>query len=96
MAEHTFGGPGASETDQAADAAFAAIDARLTELGIDSETAFALVMIMLPDGKLAHATVAANMPGEPSADAMLDHAVIQLSMLAAECGKRLVVLPAGN
>lgn len=95
-AEHREDAPGESPTDQAADAAFVAIDARLRALGFDPERAGSLVMVGVADGRPAHSTVAANLPGEVTPERMLEFAVMQLSLLAAECGVKLVIQSVSN
>lgn len=88
--------PGESPTDQAANAAFDAIEERLRELGYDTNRSAAIVMVGLGDGQPAHATVAAHMPGDPTPERMLDFAVMQIGLLAAECGLEVVLRSVSN
>jgi hypothetical protein len=80
-----------SATDRAANAAFDAIDDSLRVEGIDPRWSYAVVMVMVPNGDPLNATVAANMPGPKTAEAMLNHALTQLQVIAAECGVTIVV-----
>lgn len=82
--------PGDSVTDLAAAAAFEAIDDSLRVQGLDPHRAYAIVMVMVPNGDPLNATVAANMPGPNTAEAMLEHALRQLDVIAAECGVTIV------
>lgn len=96
LIEHNFDGPGQSSTDQAANAAFDAIEGKLTELGEDATRAYAVVMVLVPDGQPRNATVAGHMPGAVSSEDLLEHCVSQLSLVALECGREIRLHPIGN
>lgn len=83
---HTVDGPSESITDRAAADAFDAIDHALRGAGQDPDRTYALVMVMIPNGQPKNATVAAHMPGEPTTQRMLEHALTQLEVIAKESG----------
>lgn len=79
----TYDRPGDSLTDRAAGAAFDAIDQTLKDAGVDHHQAYAVVMVLVPDGSPTNSTVAGALPGgETSSEALLEHALTQLQVLA--------------
>lgn len=91
-----MGGDPESLTDQAADAAFRTIEAKIEELGGDRRQVWAMAFVVLGGAGPANSTVAASFPVDVTPALMLEVAVQQLELVAAECGKRLVLTNAGN
>lgn len=88
--QRTEGRPGDHLTDLAAAAAFTASDDVLTAGGANPKRAFTVVMVTIPDGDPNNSTVAGSLPdGDTSIEHLLDHALTQLQVLAAECGVRI-------